>query len=205
MVSKRERTLTMPNVEIFGFAPSTYTQSALLIAAEKGAPVTLSPVEFGADSHRVLHPFARMPAMRHGPVHLYETAAIGAYLDEAFPGPSLQPKTPAERALMWQWISAAIDYFYGPLVSDTLGRADGAPALDPAERDRVLDLLETATGDSPHLAGAAPSLADFMVYPMVKFQVAAVEGDELLAKRPNLAIWLNKMNERASVKALEAA
>jgi glutathione S-transferase len=205
MVSKQERTLTMPNVEIFGFAPSTYTQSALLIAAEKGAPVALSPVDFGADSHRALHPFARMPALRHGPIHLYETAAIGTYLDEAFPGPSLQPKTPAERALMWQWISAAVDYFYGPLVSDTLGHADGAPALDPAERDRVLDLLETAAGKNAYLAGAAATLADFIVFPMVRFQVAAARDEDLLAKRPKLATWFTAMGERDSVRQAEAA
>jgi glutathione S-transferase len=71
----------MSQVEVFGFAPSTYVQTALLVAAEKGIPALLLPLEFGAESHRQLHPYAKMPVMRHGLVRLYETAAIAIYLD----------------------------------------------------------------------------------------------------------------------------
>jgi glutathione S-transferase len=126
----------MANVEIFGFAPSTYTRTVLLIVGEKGVAATLSPLDFRADSHRAVHPFLKMPALRHGDVRLYETAAIAVYLDEAFPGPRLQPRAPAERALMWQWITSAVDYFYRPLVADTLGHDanDGPP--DAAAREQ---------------------------------------------------------------------
>ncbi|MCP4381541.1 MAG: glutathione S-transferase family protein [Hyphomicrobiales bacterium] len=194
----------MTNVEIFGFAPSTYTRTALLAAAEKGVPHTLSPVEFGAESHRALHPFARMPAMKHGDVHLYESAAIAVYLDEAFDGSSLQPAAPVDRARMWQLTSSAIDYFYGPLVRDMLGHAQGAAAPDPAERDRVLDRLEAAASGSDYLVGDAITLADLVIAPMVRFQVDSAEGENLLAKRPHLANWLNRLAERESFKALEA-
>jgi glutathione S-transferase len=200
----RKGAMTMANVEIFGFAPSTYTRSVLLIAREKGVPAVLAPLDFGADSHRAIHPFLKMPALRHGVVRLYETAAIAIYLDEAFPGPRLQPKAPAERALMWQWITSAVDYFYGPLVADTLGHDAKDPPLDPAPRNHVLDVLESGLGRA-FLVGDAATIADFLVMPMLRFQIDAAPGENLLAKRPNLAAWLERMAARESFRTLVAA
>lgn len=194
----------MTNVEIFGFAPSTYTRTALLIAAEKNVPHTLSPLEFGADSHRALHPFAKMPALKHGDVQLFETAAIAVYLDENFGGSSLQPKATVDRARMWQLISSAIDYFYAPLVSDWLGLENGETPADLTARDRVLDLLETAIGGGDYLVGDGLSLADLFVAPMVRFHADAA-GEAVLAARPNLERWLRKLGQRASFATVEAA
>jgi glutathione S-transferase len=194
----------MTNVEIFGFPPSTYTQSALLIAAEKGADTTLTPVAFGEPSHRAVHPFARMPAMRHGDVQLYETAAIGVYLDEAFGGPSLQPATATARANMWQWISSAVDYFYPVLVSATLRHGEGDPPLDQTERIRALDVLETGLAKSDFLVGDSVTLADFVVGPMLRFQIGAAKDEDLLADRPNLKAWLERLTARQSFSTLAA-
>ncbi len=195
----------MATVEIFGFAPSTYTRTVLLIAEEKGVAAVLSPLDFRTDSHRAVHPFLKMPALRHGDVQLYETAAIAVYLDEAFPGPSLQPKAPAERGLMWQWITSAVDYFYGPLVADTLGRDAKDPPIDPAGRDHVLDVLETGLAGHAFVVGNAVTIADFVIAPMVRFHRDAVVDENLLAKRPNLAAWSERMTARESFRTLEAA
>ena len=43
-----------------------------------------------------------MPAFEHDGFELYETAAIMHYVDETFPGPSLRPGGPRERARMEQ-------------------------------------------------------------------------------------------------------
>ncbi|WP_421725083.1 glutathione S-transferase family protein [Bauldia sp.] len=195
----------MSTVEIYGFPPSTYTQTAILAAVEKGAPYSLAPVEFGSPNHRALHPFAKIPVMVHGDVRLYESAAIAVYLDETFDGPGLRPVDPVDRARMWQIATSAVDYFYGPLVRDTLAHMQGGQAPDPAPRDHVLDVLEDLAGQSDYLAGGAVSIADLMVLPMVRFQIGAAEGSDLLASRRNLAAWFERMGERASVKSLEAA
>lgn len=143
--------------------------------------------------------------MKHGDVHLYESAAIATYLDEAFDGPRLQPCAAADRARMWQLTTSAIDYFYGPLVRDVLGHAQGAAAPDPAERDRVLDLLEAETANGDYLVGDAVTIADLVIAPMVRFQIDSATDEDLLAKRPKLSDWLNRLSERESFKALEAA
>lgn len=195
----------MANVEIFGFAPSTYTRSVLLIAGEKGIPTVLTPLDFRAESHRALHPFLKMPALRHGDVRLYETAAIAVYLDEAFPGPRLQPAAPAERALMWQWITSAVDYFYRPLVADTLGHDAKDGPLDPAARDGVIAVIDAGLDGRGFLVGDAVTIADFVIAPMLRFQIDAAKGENLLAKRPDLAAWLARMSTRESFRTLEAA
>ena len=44
------------------------------------------------------HPFGRIPAFEHERFDLYEAGAITCYVDEAFPGPVLQPGEPRRRA-----------------------------------------------------------------------------------------------------------
>ena len=69
-----------------------------------------------SEAYRELHPFGKIPAMRHGDVTLFETSAIARYIDETFPGPRLQPADPRERAVMNQWISACNHYFYSDVI-----------------------------------------------------------------------------------------
>jgi hypothetical protein len=68
--------------------------------------------DMGSPKHLALHPFDRVPTLRHGDFMLYETSAIVAYIEELFPTPALQPDTPQGRARMNQWISAVNSYYY---------------------------------------------------------------------------------------------
>jgi len=195
----------MSQVEVFGFAPSTYVQTALLAAAEKGISAVLKPLEFGAESHRQLHPYAKMPAMRHGSVRLYETPAIAVYLDAAFPGPSLQPAEPVGRALMWQWISAASAYFYPAFVQAALSDGGGGKGA-AEEQERALGLLDAALVDAPYLAGDTLTLADLFVAPMLLFLVEKKGGAaKLLVDRKPLAAWLERVTGRESFGRLAVA
>src|SRR3954462_7510052 len=66
----------------------------------------------GKPDHLALHPFNRVPILRHGDLTIYETSAIAAYADEAFGGASLTPKDVKARARMNQWIGAVNSYYY---------------------------------------------------------------------------------------------
>ena len=83
-----------------------------MVCEEKGVSHELEGVELGSDDHRRLHPFCKIPVMKHGGLVLHETTAICRYIDEAFDGPALQPADAADRALMDQWISTFVDYYY---------------------------------------------------------------------------------------------
>lgn len=83
----------MATVDLFGYAPSTYVRTARLVCEEKEIAYSLVPLEFRADSHRDVHPFLKMPALRHGDTVLFETLAIAIYLNEQFPGPDARRRS----------------------------------------------------------------------------------------------------------------
>ncbi|MCQ8780461.1 glutathione S-transferase family protein, partial [Escherichia coli] len=52
-----------------------------------------------------IHPFGKMPVLRHGDLTLFESKAIATYLDSTFPGPRLIPGEARHAALLEQWVS----------------------------------------------------------------------------------------------------
>ena len=80
----------MDKVTLHTQALSPYGWGARLIACEKGLEVELAPAEVSTADYEALHPFRKMPVLRHGEVVIYESIAIANYLDEAFPGPVLR-------------------------------------------------------------------------------------------------------------------
>src|SRR6185436_9015626 len=54
---------------------------------------------------RAIHPFGKMPVLRHGDFQLFESKAIATYLDRNFPAPYLFPSDLRLAALTEQWVS----------------------------------------------------------------------------------------------------
>src|SRR5712671_5059019 len=98
----------MSELIVFGFARSTFVNIVRLVLTHKEVPYSFHDLEpeMGKPSHLALHPFNRVPILRHGDFTVYETSAIVAYIDEAFDGAELTPGDPQKRARMNQWISA---------------------------------------------------------------------------------------------------
>src|SRR6202011_6090435 len=86
---RQEAPMTQP--EIIGSKRSTYTRAVCMVCEEKGIDYTLTDVMLGAPELRAIHPFGKMPVLRHGDLALFESAAIAAYLDRSFGGPKLFP------------------------------------------------------------------------------------------------------------------
>jgi len=186
----------MEQVTIHGFAQSSYTQTALHVAAEAGVKTSLQPLEFHQPSHYALHPYGKMPVLEHGDVRLYETLAIIGYLDRVFGGGALQPTDPLSFARMLQWSSVAIDYAYPALIAGLLGEETGAEALSAAAEQ--LKLLDAGLGERPFFAGDALSLADFMLFPMVVHAAGRI-GDSPLKRLSALRRWHEVVSDRPSV------
>ena len=104
----------MPDPIIYGFPRSTFVNIVRLVLTHKEVPYTFHDLEseMGKPSHLALHPFSRVPILRHGDFTLYETSAIVAYVDETFPRLPLQPRDIPGRARMDQWISMVNSYYY---------------------------------------------------------------------------------------------
>jgi glutathione S-transferase len=201
---------------LHGFRYSVYVRVALIALAEKGLAYEQVEVDpFAPDmpvEYLNLHPFRRVPTLVDEDFVLYETAAITRYIDEAFPGPVLQPAEPRHRARMAQIISVIDAYGYVSMVRQVAGERVFAP-LRKRQPDealirtglegslRVLDALETITpGDGPIAGGEVWSLADFHLAPMMSYFTRAPEGLEALARFEKLSAWWQVMRERNSVR-----
>ena len=105
----------MTEVTLYGPHWSAYTRTARLTLIEKGVHHVLEEIDFSGGrgmppEHLARHPFAKVPALRHGNYLLYETSAICRYVDAAFAGPPLQPADPKALGRMAQ-IVAILDAY----------------------------------------------------------------------------------------------
>lgn len=203
---------------LHGYRYSVYVRIARLVLAEKGVAyerVEVNP--FAADvpgEYLALHPFGRVPALVHDDFVLYETGAITRYVDRAFPGPALQPADPKRLARMDQIVGVVDSYAYWPLVRQVfvqdVMRPHMGTAGDPQELQkgldasaRALDALETLAAAEPWLTGPDLSLADLHLGAMIAYFAQSPRGAALLAERPRLSAWWQRLKERPSVAATD--
>ena len=200
-------------VELHGYQYSVYSWIARLALEEKGEDYQWIEVNpFAPDvpeSYLALHPFKRVPALVHDKFQIYETGAITRYIDEAFPGPRLQPADPRHRARCSQFISIIDSYVYWPLVRQVfshrvigprLGRPTDATEIQKglAAAPRILAALEQLVADAEYLCGAELSLADIHLAPMIGYFALAEEGEALLKMHPKLSRWWSTISARAT-------
>jgi glutathione S-transferase len=123
----------MANVEIIGFPASTYTRVVRMVCEEKAIPYDLRQAPPHSPDVTAIHPFGKIPVMRHGDFELCESKAIATYLDLSFPGPKLIPTEPRQAALTEQWVSLVNTRMDGTMVRTYLfayifpKTGDGAP------------------------------------------------------------------------------
>jgi len=83
----------MSEITIYGYPQSTYVRTPRMCCLEKQQPHQVTPIDLTSASYRELHPFAKMPALKHGSVILYETLAIASYIDGLSEQVCLTPRT----------------------------------------------------------------------------------------------------------------
>ncbi|MGB5329033.1 MAG: glutathione S-transferase family protein [Gammaproteobacteria bacterium] len=200
---------------LYGPAYSTYTRSARLALEEKGVDYNLVEVDFlqgPMPAEQVArHPFARVPAFEHDGFELYEVAAIERYIDEAFDGPSLQPKSAQERARMNQIISIVDSYTYpctvGQLVIQRivmpmLGENPDEAAIAEAmpEISKCMDVIAGLRADRKYLVSDRVTLADIHLAPIFDYFQNTPDSAPILQENPGLRSWWAEMSERESMQ-----
>jgi glutathione S-transferase len=205
----------MSDFVVYGFPGSPFMRSVLVALEEKHAPYRIEALAPGATrtpEYRRMHPFARVPAIRHGNFHLYETQAILRYIDATFAGRALQPREPQAIGRMNQVIGIN-DWYLFPRVARVIvferivgpalfGKTPDEAAIAAAlpEAQLCLGELNRLLGDQKHLAGEEFSLADVLLAPQVYYLSATPEGASILAGTA-LRAWLERVGERASMQA----
>lgn len=187
----------MSQLVIIGFPESTYVRTVRMVCEEKGVSYDLSHIKPGSGVPADVHPFGRVPAAKHGDVHLYESTAIARYVDEVFPGPSLVPATAIGRANMERWISAINAYLYDDIIRKYVfpyifpKGAEGKPdraAIEAAVPNlkRDLHLIDSDLTGKDWLAGDTLSLADLFLAPILGYASMFPEAQGIMAECPNL-------------------
>jgi glutathione S-transferase len=184
--------------EIIGAARSSYTRVVRMVCEEKAIDYAFTEVPVGAPEVRAIHPFGKMPVLRHGDYELFESKAIATYLDRVFPGPQLIPADPRDAARTEQWVSlvnTVVDrtlirtYLFAYIVPKT---PDGSPdraaidAVMPVVREQVA-VLDRAVAATGYLVGERFTLADINLMPILHRLGQFPEGANALAAATHLA------------------
>jgi glutathione S-transferase len=206
----------MSELTVLGFPRSTFVHIVRLILTHKDVAYTFRDLEpdVGSPVHLALHPFDRVPILRHGDFTLYETSAIVPYLEEVFPTPSLQPETPQDRARMNQWISAVNSYYYPYMIYHVSHERNVFPQLGIASDEEVvahalpkveiaLQVMERQLAPGQRfLLGGEVCLADYYLLPSTYAFGLAPEGKAMYADSPAVEEWRARMERRGDAGSL---
>jgi glutathione S-transferase len=195
--------------EIIGSIRSTYTRTACMVCEEKGIEYVLTERPLHAPEVLAIHPFGKMPVLRHGDVELFESKAIATYLDRSFPAPFVFPSDPHLVALTEQWVSLVNTVMDRTLIRTYLfayiapKTADGAPdrevieAVMPAVREQIA-VLDKAVARTGYLVGDQFTFADINLLPILYRVRQVPEGAEALAAATHLARYYDRHAARPS-------
>ncbi|HEY2612214.1 MAG TPA: glutathione S-transferase family protein [Reyranella sp.] len=195
--------------EIIGSIRSTYTRTACMVCEEKGIEYVLTERPLHAPEILAIHPFGKMPVLRHGDVELFESKAIATYLDRNFPAPFVFPSDPHLAALTEQWVSLVNTVMDRTLIRTYLfayiapKTADGRPdraaieAVMPAVREQI-GVLDKAVARTGYLVDEQFTFADINLLPILYRVRQAPDGADALAAATHLARYYDRHAARPS-------
>jgi glutathione S-transferase len=191
---------------VFYTNPMSRGQIVRWMLEEVGAPYEQRVLDYGttmkAQDYLAINPMGKVPAIVHKGEVVTESAAICAYLADAFPEAGLAPP-PAERADYYRWL-----FFAAGPVESAFGN-QGAGLIPPPEKQAMLgygtfeltiDTLESAVAGKSSIAGDRFSAADVYVGSMISFMVEF----GMLAPRPAFTAYIEGLKARpAFIRAKE--
>lgn len=143
-----------------------------------------------------LNPMGKVPAIRHGDQIVTESAAICAYLADAFPDARLAPPL-AQRGAYYRWLFFAA----GPLEAAVTNRSLGVEV--PADKqgfvgygnfDVVMNTLSHAVAAHPFIAGEQFTAADVYVASHIGWGMQW----GTIPKRPDFDAYCARATDRAA-------
>jgi len=186
--------------------PMSRGRIARWMVEEIGEPYRVEIVAYGdrmkSSDYLALNPMGKVPCLVHGDQVVTETAAICAYLADAFPDAGLGPR-PGERGAYHRWLFFAA----GPVEAATTARSLGLEA--PAERsgmagygsfDLTMDALETAVSRAPFVCGDRFTAADVYVGAQIDFSLRF----KSIPARPAFEAYRDRLVEREAYKRAAA-
>lgn len=198
----------MTALEIIGVAQSPLVRAVRMACLEKGVEYVLKPVIPHTPEIEAIHPYGKIPAMRHGDFTLCESKAIVTYIDKAFPGPKLFPDDAKACGLIEQWVSlintgvqpALMPYLRGYFFS---GLPDGKPdhakieAAIPDVETQVA-LLDRSVAKTGFMAGNGFTYADMVALGWLDYLKVCPESRDMIGGAKSLAAYFATNAQRPS-------
>jgi glutathione S-transferase len=157
-----------------------------------------------SDDYLAINPMGKVPAIKHGDTVVTETAAICAYLADAFPEAGLAPPPgDAKRGPYYRWLFFAA----GPVEAAVTNKA--LQVTFPPEKkafvgygslEETIDNLDRAIVPGPYICGDQFTAADVYVGAQLGFgmQFGSIE------KRPSFEAYVGRLMSRpAAIRARE--
>ncbi|HEX4407171.1 MAG TPA: glutathione S-transferase family protein [Xanthobacteraceae bacterium] len=188
--------------------PQSRGRIARWMLEEVGQPYKVEVLDYASTmkgpAYLAINPMGKVPAIRHGDAVVTETAAICAYLADAFPQAKLAPPLSDKmRAPYYRWMFFAA----GPIEAAVSNKALGF--VVPPERERMMgygtfaravDALESAVKHGDYIAGNSFTAADVYVGSSIGFGLMF----GTIEKRPAFETYWQRISARpAAVRAKE--
>jgi len=183
---------------IFYTNPMSRGRIARWMLEETGAPYRTEVIEYGpmmkSEAFLAVNPMGKVPVIRHRGTVVTETAAICAYLADAFPEAGLAPPV-GDRGTYYRWLFFAA----GPLEAATTNRllgfeppADQRPRVGYGSFKAVMDALEYAVAGKEYIAGGRFSAVDVYAGSHIGWGL----GLGTIKKRPAFADYWSRLEGR---------
>jgi glutathione S-transferase len=202
-------------LEVYWASGSPFSWRVLLTLEVKQLSYQSKLLTFSKREHKLpeylaLNPRGKVPTLKDGDFVLYESLAIMAYLDSAYPERPLFGRTPQETGAIWRLVSENISYLcdpigkmVGPLFFGDASEKEAEIQAAATAVSNELARLEAAIAKSPGLAGVAISAADIVVFPWIQslLRAAAKEAAKPLnlgflpfdMRYSHLAAWVKRI------------
>jgi glutathione S-transferase len=190
----------MPDELVFYTNPMSRGRVVRWMLEEIGAPYRCELLDYATTmkgpEYLAVNPMGKVPALRHGDTVITETAAICAYLADAFPAAGLAPP-PGDRLRgpYYRWLF----FGAGPLEAAWTNQAMGFTVPPDKQRmsgygsfEQVMNVLEDAVSRGPYLAGASFTAADLYVGSHIGFGLQF----GMIAKRPAFERYVAHLTAR---------
>ena len=198
-------------LKLYDFPESPYCQKTRIVLAEKDLSYDLVPVDLKAGEQKrpeflKLNPFGKVPVLIDDEMIVYDSTIINEYLEDEYPHPPLLPSDSSARARVRTFEDYADNAFI-PVTGIILNELRKPEAERDADKlanarqqvQRMLAVIDGSLAGRQWLAGTF-SLADVAFASRVVILPAL--GVELDPQWKNVASWIQRLNQRASIHDL---
>ena len=187
---------------VFYTNPMSRGRVARWMLEEVGAPYETKVLDYAssmkAPEYLAINLMGKVPAIVHKGRTVTETAAICAYLADAFPDAELAPAL-EDRADYYRWLfftAGPVEAAFSNKAAGFIPDADKQRMFGYGNFDLALDTLENAVNGKEFIAGNRFSAADVYVGSMLAFMM----GFKLLEPRPTFSAYVERLEQRPAWK-----